>query len=151
MEKNSKNKMCIVLICIVLISFTLVIWTLCGNTALMVNEIMISGSHIPPAFSGFRIAQISDLHNVEFGEGNKKLLQMLSGCDPDMIVITGDLVDGSHTDIDVALAFAEEAVKIAPTYYVTGNHEAVISRYDVLKSGLETAGVIVLEDEAISL
>ena len=127
------------------------IWILWGNTALMVNEIIISSGHIPSVFSSFRIAQVSDLHNAEFGEDNEKLLQMLSECDPDIIVITGDLVDANHTDIDVALAFADEAVKIAPTYYVTGNHEAVISRYDVLKSGLETAGVIVLEDEAISL
>ena len=133
------------------ISIVLILWTLWGNTALEVNEIIVSGSHIPPAFSGFRIAQISDLHNAEFGEGNAELLRMLSECDPDIIVITGDLVDSGHTDIDVALAFAGEAARIAPAYYVTGNHEAAISQYDILKSGLEMAGVIVLEDEAISL
>ncbi|MCH5344916.1 MAG: metallophosphoesterase [Acetatifactor sp.] len=117
----------------------------------MVNEITVSSDRVPPAFSGFRIAQVSDLHNAEFGEDNIALLTMISECDPDIIVITGDLVDSSRTDIDIALAFAEEAVKIAPTYYVTGNHEAAISRYDVLRSGLEMAGVIVLEDEAVRL
>ena len=148
--KNEKRKKYLILLFAV-ISIVLIIWTLWGNTALEVNEITVTGSRIPQAFSGFRIAQISDMHNAEFGEDNVLLLQMLSGSNPDIIVITGDLVDSGRTDIDIALAFAGEAVKIAPTYYVTGNHEVAISRYDVLKSGLETSGVIVLEDEAVSL
>lgn len=136
---------------VAVMGIVLIIWTLWGNTALEVNEITVTSDRIPPAFSGFRIAQVSDLHNAEFGEGNAELLQMLSECGPDIIVITGDFVDSSRTDIALALAFAEEAVKIAPTYYVTGNHEVAISQYDLLKAGLEMAGVIVLEDEAVSL
>lgn len=48
------------------------IWTLWGNKALMVNMIMISGSRVPAGFSGFRIAQVSDLHNDVFGKNNVK-------------------------------------------------------------------------------
>lgn len=149
-KEKLKNRFIVLifLICAVLI---LIIWTVWGNTALMVNEIIVSGSHVPSAFSGFRIAQISDLHNAEFGEGNEKLLRKLAECDSDIIVITGDFVDSMRTDIDIALDFAGEAVKLAPTYYVTGNHEAATPQYDILKSGLEAAGVIVLEDEAIRL
>ena len=150
MKKEEKRSKYLILLFAV-ISIVLIIWTLWGNTALEINEIIVTGDRIPPAFSGFRIAHVSDLHNAEFGEDNAELLQMLSECAPDIIVITGDLVDSNRTNIDVAIAFAGEAAGIAPTYYVTGNHEAAISRYDVLKSGLETAGVIVLEDEAISL
>ena len=150
MKKEEKRSKYLIL-SFTVIMIVLIIWTLWGNTALEITEIMVSSDRIPPAFSGFRIAQVSDLHNAEFGEGNAELLQMLSECAPDIIVITGDLVDSSRTDIDVAITFAGEAAGIAPTYYVTGNHEAAISQYDVLKSGLEMAGVVVLEDEAISL
>ena len=129
----------------------LIAWTIWGNTALMVNSITVSGNQIPSEFSGFRIAQISDLHNAEFGEGNSHLLNSLSESKPDMIAITGDLVDAQHTNIDVALSFAEKAVQIAPVYYVTGNHEASLSQYSELKTGLEATGVIVLEDNAIQL
>lgn len=129
----------------------LVAWTVWGNTALMVSTISISSSHIPAAFSGFRIAQISDLHNAEFGKNNAELLKLLSESRPDIIVITGDLIDANHTDVGIALGFAQESVRIAPTYYVTGNHEAASPQYDTLKAGLEEAGVIVLEDEAVSL
>ena len=118
------------------IFFALLVYLIWGNTALTVSNIKISSSRIPIAFSGFRIAQVSDLHNAEFGKDNRKLL---------------DLVDAGHTDIGVALDFAKEAVKIAPVYYVTGNHEASLSQYDELKIELKTIGVIVLEDEAVQL
>mgnify|MGYP002464796667 CR=1 FL=1 len=65
------------------------------------------------------------------------MLELLSESKPDIIAITGDLVDAGHTDIGVALDFAKEAVKIAPVYYVTGNHEASLSQYD---AGLYISG-----------
>ncbi len=129
----------------------LAVWTVWGNTTLMGNTVTISNSRIPAAFSGFRIAQISDLHNAEFGKNNAELLSLLSGSRPDIIVITGDLIDAQRTDVERAVCFAQESVKIAPTYYTTGNHEAASSQYDTLKAGLEAAGVIVLEDEIVYL
>lgn len=139
-----------IMLCVIgTIFFILLIWTVWGNTALMVSTISISSSHIPAAFSGFRIAQVSDLHNAEFGKNNAELLKLLSESRPDIIVITGDLIDAQHTDVKIALCFARESVKIAPVYYVTGNHEAASPQYDTLKAGLEAAGVIVLEDETV--
>ena len=106
---------------------------------------------IPEAFTGFRIAQVSDLHNAEFGEGNEKLIELLSLSRPDMIVITGDLIDSRHTDIEIALEFARQAIKLAPVYYVSGNHEARVREYEDLKMGLAEAGVIVLEDQKVQI
>ena len=103
------------------------IWTVWGNTALEINEYEIKSEHLPESFEGFRIAQISDLHNEQIGEDNEKLLDMLQKAEPDIIVITGDMIDSRRTDIKVATHFAEQAVKIAPCYYVTGNHEARLS------------------------
>jgi len=117
----------------------------------MVNTVTVTAGRIPAAFSGFRIAQVSDLHNAEFGENNVRLLELLSESRPDIIVITGDLVDSGHTDIDIAISFVEEAARIAPVYYVTGNHEARLSQYDRLRNGLEAAGVSMLEDRAVEL
>lgn len=117
----------------------------------MISKSTISSSHIPSAFNGFRIAQVSDLHNTVFGKNNAELLQALSECEPNIIVITGDLVDAEHTEIDIALDFAKEATQIASTYYVTGNHEASLPQYDKLKTGLESSGVVVLEDTLTQL
>ena len=135
----------------ILFLIVLIIWTIWGNTALMVSTVTVSSNRIPTAFNGFLIAQVSDLHNAVFGENNAELLQILSECKPNIIVVTGDLVDAEHTDIDVALDFAKEAAHIAGTYYVTGNHEGSLSQYDELKTGLESMGVVVLEDASMQL
>ena len=68
-----------------------------------------------------------------------------------MIAITGDLVDSHNTNLEIALQFAEEAAKIAPCYFVTGNHEASIPEYDDLWERLTKLGVIILENERVEL
>lgn len=129
----------------------LIVWTAWGNAALELNTYTISSRGLPDAFDGYRIAQVSDLHNSEFGDGNQRLLDMLREAEPDMIAITGDLIDSRKTNIAVALAFAEEAVRIAPCYYVSGNHEARVPEYRELKAGLEAAGVTVLDDARVEI
>ena len=126
---------------------TLIVWIIWSNTAITVSRYTVESDRIPESFQGFRIAQISDLHNTQFGESNRDLLENLKNIAPDIIVITGDLIDSRNTDLEIALYFAGEAVKIAPTYYVTGNHEARISQYPELEQGLKEAGVTVLKDE----
>lgn len=143
--KNKKR--IIVLAVIVAILLALIIWIIWGNTALELNTYTITSSKLPKSFDGYRIAHISDLHNTEIGTDNKKLISMLKNAEPDMIAIIGDVIDSRNTDIETALQFAEKAVKIAPCYYVTGNHEARVSEYEELKIGLTELGVIVLEDE----
>lgn len=129
----------------------LIIWTIWCNSALMISTTTVSSSRIPSVFDGFRITQVSDLHNAVFGKDNAELLQALSECEPNIIVMTGDLVDVKHTNIDIALAFAKGATQIASTYYITGNHEACLPQYDELKTGLESIGVVVLEDASMQL
>lgn len=131
--------------------FMLIIWTIWGNTALELNCYTITSEELPEEFDGYRIAQVSDLHNAEMGKDNEKLLTMLQNAQPDIIVITGDLIDSRDTDLAVALRFAEQATKIAPCYYVTGNHEARIPEYPKLKEGLTELGVFVLEDARLEI
>ena len=136
---------------VVFVLVVLIVWTLWGNTALEVNEYEVVSDRIPQGFEGFRIAQVSDLHNAEFGEGNEKLIQLLSQTDPDIIVLTGDLIDSRHTDIEIALDFARQAIKLAPVYYVSGNHEARVREYEDLKMGLAEAGVVILENQNVQI
>jgi len=128
-------------------------WALWGNTALTVTELTCTSTRLPAAFDGYRIVQISDLHNSEFGEGNTRLLAAVKEAAPHSIVLTGDLVDCRKTDIPTALAFAREACKLAPTYYITGNHEGNLpaDALQELLAGLTAAGVTVLRDAAVPL
>ena len=145
---NRKKRVLFVVVFVVVV---LIVWTLWGNTALEVNEYEVVSDRIPQGFEGFRIAQVSDLHNAEFGEGNEKLIQLLSQTDPDIIVLTGDLIDSRHTDIEIALDFARQAIKLAPVYYVSGNHEARVREYEDLKMGLAEAGVVILENQKVQI
>ena len=143
---TAKKKKFIFLAVAAAVLVVLVIWIAWGNTALELNTYTVSSAKLPQGFDGYRIAHVSDLHNAEMGKDNEKLLTILRDADPDMIAITGDLIDSRSTNVEIALNFIREAVKIAPCYYVTGNHEARVNEYDELKSGMESAGVIVLED-----
>lgn len=129
----------------------IIIWVAWGNKALELNPYTISSDELPDSFNGFRIAQVSDLHNAEMGKDNEKLISMLKDASPDIIVITGDLIDSRNTKVNVALSFAEQAVKIAPCYYITGNHEARVDEYSDLKDGLLELGVIILEDARVEI
>ena len=128
-------------------------YTLWADTALQLNRFTVTSSLLPPEFDGMSIAVVSDLHNAVFGDDNEELINMLKEADPDIIAITGDIVDSRRTDVDAAVSFAVQAAGTAPCYYVTGNHEARIpqEQYNRLEKGLTDAGVIVLHNEQITV
>ena len=123
-------------------------WVFWANTAMEVNEWIVESENLPAAFDGLRIAQVSDLHNADHWED---ALKALADARPDIIVLTGDLIDSRNTDVAAALAFVRGAVELGPCYYVTGNHESRVRQWPELRRGLLEAGVTVLEDESCRL
>lgn len=123
------------------------------NNALTVSEYEIVGEKLPESFDGFVIVHLSDLHNKLFGKDQKRLMTRVKEQNPDMIVITGDLIDSNLPNVETGLLLVEEAMKIAPVYFVTGNHDKYLSETDTyaLFSGLERLGARVLNDEAVEI
>lgn len=123
------------------------------NKYLTVTYYTYTNSELPQVFEGYRIVQISDLHNATFGVKNKSLVGIIQDLQPDMIVITGDVVDSGHTDMEAALEFAGLCVELAPTYYITGNHENWLEESEkvYLLEELEKLGVTCLEDEWVEV
>ncbi|MBR3971797.1 MAG: metallophosphoesterase [Ruminococcus sp.] len=122
------------------------------NRNLKVNTYNLSFDNLPKEFENFRIVQVSDLHNCTFGINNAKLLTLIKNSKPDIIAITGDMIDSRKTNIKIAASFAQEAVKIAPCYYVSGNHEARMPKeYQSLLNELEKSGVTILENKAVKI
>ena len=140
-KKQNKGKIISIILALILIFIIWVTWT---NMNITTSHVTIENKKIPAEFSGFKIAQVSDLHNHQWGE---KLIKKLKMEKPDIIAITGDLVDSSHTDVDIAMEFIKQARDIAPVYYVTGNHEAWIEDYKVLEEKLIKAKVNMMDDE----
>ena len=107
-------------------------------------------SDLPQAFDGYRIAVVSDLHAANFGGDNKKLLDAIRKGSPDMIALTGDITD-SPGQIDGVLRTVRELVRIAPVYYVTGNHEWEKGEVQELFAKLPETGATVLRNEILPL
>lgn len=138
---------------VLLIVIALLLFCSYQNRHLETTYYTYKAEHLDAEFDGYRIVQISDLHNAKFGKDNQKLVDRIRECEPDMIVLTGDLVDSNHTNVDRAVQFVDEVVKICPVYYVTGNHEYWLeaSEYDELMSGLTGAGAVILDDQVVEI
>ena len=124
----------------------IVVFCWLNNKLLTVSEYTFTDSRIK---NGFTIVQISDLHNATFGRGNSRLLAKIKELSPDIIAITGDLVDESHTNMETGVEFCRNAAEICPVYYVTGNHEHFLEKEDEEKlySEIKNSGVVILDDE----
>ncbi|MFB0972569.1 MAG: metallophosphoesterase [Tissierellia bacterium] len=124
------------------------IWIYWGNTTILVRTIKVVDSKIPEEFNGFKIVHVSDLHNYDWKD---QLINKIRKSNPDIIAITGDIIDSRTPDEYISLDFIKRAKEIAPIYYVTGNHEARHHNYKKLKSDMEILGVKVLKNDSVYL
>lgn len=105
---------------------------------------------LPEDFDGLRIVHLSDIHGHEFGQNSAELLEKVREQEPEIIVVTGDLVD-QESQLAMVPALAKGLCAIAPTYYVTGNHEWACCDVRALKSLLRECGVTVLDNHYVIL
>lgn len=104
----------------------------------------------PDGFAGYRIAVISDLHGKEFGEDNQRLIDYVRDLEPDLIAVTGDLIH-DPAQMTMVKSVAKGLASIAPSYYVTGNHEWAAKVVPQLEELLEECGIHVLSNEYVML
>lgn len=143
------NKMVIWLIVIALIIAIITYLVLEVNT-LEISKYNIKSDKLPQDFEGYKVAHISDFHNTKSSFLKRKIIKSLNKEKPDILVITGDLIDSRRTNMNIALTFLEK-IKDIPIYYVAGNHESRIEKYPEFKERLKSLGVIVLENEKVYL
>ena len=129
-----------------------VLAVLLDNVLIHTTITRVTIEDLPKSFDGYRIVQVSDLHNNVYGAGQSYLLSKIREARPDIIVITGDLIDRNTKNVDNAMQFINGAVEIAPVFYVTGNHEASVGKqYKELALRMNEAGVTFLDNEAVSV
>ena len=145
---SRKAKTLIILVIFIVICIAFSIWQ---NNSIVISNFDYNKSELPTEFNNFKIVHISDLHNKVFGDEQDKLIGKVEDLSPDIIVITGDLIDRRRYNLDKAMLFINSAVKIAPVYYVSGNHEALSGKYYEIKERLIDAGAIVMEDSELDI
>lgn len=145
--KKKSGKLVIIALAVIIL-----IWVIWGNITVGVTNYTVSSDRLPQGFDHYKIAVVSDLHNGEYGEDNRHLLSVIQKESPDMIAVTGDLVDSSKTNMEIAERFIKKLVEIAHCYYVTGNHEAWLGeRYQELEKTLKDMGVVILHDSSVRI
>lgn len=125
------------------------VWFQWQQTGLYPEVLTVTDERLPEAFNGFRVSLVSDVHCARFGENNEKLLEAVTEQQPDLIAVTGDLLDRFHTDYTMVEPLCSGLAAIAPTYYITGNHEWGLGGKTVrgLKQIIAACGVTVLSNE----
>lgn len=117
------------------------------NSALVTTNLDLQLPGLPSGFNGYKILQISDLHGKEFGRSNKRLISTIKKISPDIIVITGDLIDAFDYNEEITLNFIDKIIDIYPIYFTTGNHEINCTKYfESLDKKLKEKGVYVLRN-----
>lgn len=117
-----------------------------GNTVVTVSRYDVRSEKIPPDFDGFRIVQISDLHNSRNTMMTESLINKTKKEAPDVILLTGDIIDSYYPDVSAAMNVVQSLNEIAPVYYVIGNHEPRARESSDLISKMRKIGVNVLWD-----
>ncbi len=143
-NKNILNIRSIGIILIILM--ILLVFLYLQNNWISKTRFKISFQKLPKNFDKFKIVHISDLHNKFFGKNQQYLISQIEKEKPNIIIITGDLIDSRRYNEYIAIKFVKEAVRIAPVYYVTGNHEMRSGKFNDLEEKLINTGVKVLRN-----
>ena len=146
-----KKKIMIIVFLMIIIAFIIRLYI--DNNVIQTTELEMCSDKIPTSFDGYKILQISDFHSRKFDDGNAELICKIGEVNPNIIVLTGDMVTGNEKKFAVFFNLVEELSKKYKLYFVPGNHELVLSEefkqefLDCFKKN----GVTFLDNEKIEL
>ena len=148
-RKQNRRRRTFIFLLIVLLG---ALWR--GNTSIQTEQFTFASAALPAPFDGLRAVMLTDLHGREFGKENEKLIAAVAEQSPDYIFLVGDLVDENTQDAaDYAASLGAALSNLAPTYFVTGNHEWACGTEETerIKTALTDSGVSVLSNEFCEL
>lgn len=126
----------------------LIIYTLIyiSNNCLVIKKYNIKNKKISDKFNGLKIVHISDVHSKIFGKNNEKVIQKVKDINPDIIIMSGDIIDKREKDMDKFINMYKEIYLKYPVYYSIGNHERKLGyiKYKEYINKLRKLGVHVI-------
>ncbi len=125
---------------------------LANNKKLKQSNLSLSFNNLPASFDNFRIAQISDIHCDKVGFSDLSFINKIKKFSPDIIIITGDILDSYKNDTDVAYNILCQLAIISPCYFVSGNHELRLpEEYERLQTILNKLNITNLNNTSLLL
>jgi predicted MPP superfamily phosphohydrolase len=119
---------------------------------LAVKRVKVPMAKLPAAASGYRIVQVTDIHvGPTIGKGFiEEMVARINDLEPDLVAITGDLVDGSVEDLGPLCAPLAQLRAKDGVFFVTGNHEYYSGASEWV-AFLPSLGIKVLRNERVSI
>lgn len=124
-----------------------------SNNILEISNHEIYIENLPESFEDYKILQLSDLHSKEFGEKNSELINKIYEVNPDVIFITGDMVNNTDTNMEIFLEILPQISPKYETYFIVGNHELDLKQeyYNQIIEALNKNKVKFLNNEFITI
>ena len=147
-----KNEI-ILLVCIVLIVIQMFMSFI---IKIDVEKYTVKNAKIPEVFNNFKIVQLSDFHSNGYMNTTKEILYKIKDINPDIIVMTGDMVSYDMVNIEEFQKLVKELVEICPIYYIDGNHEHLAEKlipgeYLYLMEFLKELGVTIIKNDYVEI
>ena len=134
-----------------LIVLSVFLFSYSQNNLISVTRFELSFKNLPDGFDGYKIIHLSDLHGKIFPVDNSTPVNIIKKTGPDIIVVTGDLIDARNYNEEESIDFLHKVSRIAPVYYITGNHEFSVSGFDSLERKIKDMGINVLRNSVSEL
>ena len=149
-----KNK---ILIYIIIILFLIIITIVnIFKTEIDITEYIISNKKISDNFNDFKIVQLSDFHSSGYKDTTDEIIEKVKEIDPDIIVMTGDMIDWKVENIENVEKLISSLVDVAPIFHIDGNHEhlseiLVEGRYIAFIEWMKSLGVTIIKNGYVEL
>ncbi|MCL2195177.1 MAG: metallophosphoesterase [Oscillospiraceae bacterium] len=130
-----------------LLPVAFIVLTIVHTNVLRTTQFTWQSRRVPPAFCGFRIVQLSDLHNARFGREQSRLIRAVAQAQPDLIALTGDFIDHRTRSLAPVEELLEGIAPLAPIVFIDGNHDPRSDFYPALLELFAQHGVTVLQGE----
>jgi len=123
-----------------------------ANRTPVVKEVAIPMNHLPAELSGFKIVQLSDIHLDAYKSTASiaRIVDRANSLAPDLMVITGDLVDRGATEVPEFLEQMKRLQAKHGVFAITGNHE-FYAGMDRFLEFMKAAGIKVLRNESVTI
>lgn len=122
------------------------------NTWIQKTEYRVPVAGLAPENEGLKIAHLSDLHMPKHRVSLKKLAQQVEEEHPDLIFLTGDIIEKSRTfEEEETRTLFKQLRKVAPVYAVAGNHDRQSEHTKQLLELYRETGITYLHDEAFTV
>jgi predicted MPP superfamily phosphohydrolase len=133
--------------------FLLVVGLYLGNKLIRISKYEIKSDKIPKEFNNFKIVHLSDFHSNSFIGNTTKIVKKIDDQKPNIVVMTGDMVNKYDKKFDGFLELAQVLSKKYKIYYIVGNHEQRLKKSDLklILDRLNKLGIKILKDEKIVL